>query len=117
WYAAAKVFLEAAGRAYADAHGLSVIAARLGWCPRTPKHVEELRATDWGPDVYLSPGDAGRFFADAVQAPAEIRFAVLFATSKPVREVVYDLDEARRVVGYEPRDRWPEGIEVVTGGG
>jgi nucleoside-diphosphate-sugar epimerase len=115
WYAAAKVFLEAAGRAYAAAHGLSVIAARLGWCPRTPEHVEELRATAWGPDVYLSPGDAGRFFAQAVQAPADIRFAVVFATSRPVREVVYDMDEARRLLGYEPRDVWPEGIEVVTG--
>ena len=29
WYACAKVFLEAAGRSYAEAHGLSVIAARL----------------------------------------------------------------------------------------
>jgi nucleoside-diphosphate-sugar epimerase len=117
WYAAAKAFLEAAGRAYVEAHGMSVIAARLGWCPRTPEHVEELRGTDWGPDVYLSPGDAGRFFACAVQAPADLRFAIVYATSKPVREQVYDLDEVRRLLGYEPRDTWPEGIEVVTGGG
>jgi nucleoside-diphosphate-sugar epimerase len=116
WYAAAKVFLEAAGRAYADAHGISVLAARLGWCPRTRGQVEELRATAWGPDVYLSPGDAGRFFACAVQAPADIRFAVVYATSKPVRETVYDPDEVRRLVGYEPHDVWPEGIEVITGG-
>src|ERR1700674_194950 len=33
WYAATKLFQEAAGRAFADGHGLSVIAARLGWCP------------------------------------------------------------------------------------
>ena len=69
WYAATKVFQEAAGRAYAEAHGMSVIAARLGWCPRTREHAEELAATDWGPDVYLSPGDAGRFFALAAEAP------------------------------------------------
>ena len=43
WYAAAKVFLEAAGRAYADAHGLSVIVARLGWCPRTVEQVQEMK--------------------------------------------------------------------------
>jgi uronate dehydrogenase len=116
WYAAAKLFLEAAGRAYAEVHGISVIAARLGWCPRTPAHVEELRATAWGPDVYLSPGDAGRFFASAVQAPADTRFAIVYATSKPVRELVYDHEEVRRLLGYEPRDVWPEGIEVVTGG-
>ncbi len=117
WYAAGKAFLEAAGRAYAEAHGMSVIAVRLGWCPRTPEHVAELRATDWGPDVYLSPGDAGRFFGCAVQAPPDLRYAILYATSKPVRERVYDLDEARRLIGYEPHDTWPEGVEVVTAGG
>src|SRR5947209_4171804 len=79
WYAAAKMFLEAAGRSFAEKFGMSVIVARLGWCPRTLDHVEELRQTPWGPDVYLSPGDAGRFFACAVRAPADLRFAVIYA--------------------------------------
>jgi nucleoside-diphosphate-sugar epimerase len=114
WYAATKVFQEAAGRALAEGHGLSVIAARLGWCPRNAEHVEELRRTDWGPDVYLSPGDAGRFFACAVEAPASIRFAVVYACSRPVREVLYDMGPAKKLLGYEPRDRWPEGIEGIV---
>jgi uronate dehydrogenase len=38
WYAVGKVFLEAAGRSYSELYGMSVIAARLGWCPRTPEH-------------------------------------------------------------------------------
>jgi uronate dehydrogenase len=111
WYAATKVFQEAAGRAFADAHGRSVIAARLGWCPRTKDHAEELAGTDWGPDVYLSPGDAGRFFALAVEAAADIRFAVVYAMSRPLREEVYDAGPARELVGYEARDMWPQGIE------
>jgi nucleoside-diphosphate-sugar epimerase len=111
WYAAAKLFQEAAGRAYAEGHGLSVVAGRLGWCPRTKEHAEELAATDWGPDVYLSPGDAGRFFACAVEAPADLRFAVVYACSRPVREVVYDPEPARRQLGYEPLDTWPDGLE------
>ena len=41
WYAATKAFMEAAGRAYSEAHGMSVIVARLGWCPRTPEQVQE----------------------------------------------------------------------------
>src|SRR5205085_4089213 len=94
WYAACKVFQEAAGRAYAEAHGLSVIAARLGWCPRSRDHAEELAATDWGPDVYLSAGDAGRFFALAAEAPADFRFAVVYACSRPPRQEVYDLRPA-----------------------
>ncbi len=115
WYAAAKVFLEAAGRAYCEAHGMSVIVARLGWCPRTPEQVEEMKALDWARDVYFSPADAGRFFACAVQAPETVRFATVFATSKPLGTVYHDLDEARRLLGYEPQDSWPQGLEEVVG--
>jgi nucleoside-diphosphate-sugar epimerase len=115
WYAAAKVFLEAAGRAYAETHGLSVIAARLGWCPRTPEQVREIAATEWAQDVYLSPADAGRFFACAVEASPDIRFAVVYATSRPRRIVRYDLDRTRHLLGYQPRDTWPDGIDLVHG--
>lgn len=111
WYAATKLFQEAAGRAFAKQHGMSVIAARLGWCPRDRVHVEELARTDWGPDVYLSPGDAGRFFVCAIEAPADLGFEIVYACSRPYRELVYDPSPAKHL-GYEPQDRWPEGIEL-----
>jgi nucleoside-diphosphate-sugar epimerase len=108
WYAAAKVFVEAAGKAFAESFGLSVIVARLGWCPRTADHARELAAIPWGPDVYLSPGDAGRFFACAVEAPAAVRHAVVYATSQPVQQALYDLEPARALLSFEPKDRWPD---------
>jgi hypothetical protein len=77
------MFLEGAGRAFADAFGMSVIAVRLGWCPRTKEQVEEITAADWAQDVYLSPNDAGRFFACAVEAATPISFAVCGAASAP----------------------------------
>jgi nucleoside-diphosphate-sugar epimerase len=113
WYAAAKVFLEAAGRMCAESHGMSVIAVRLGWVPRSREHVEELASIDWAKDVYLSPADAGRFFACAVEAPADIRFAIVYATSRPLHASMYDLDTARDLLGFEPRDRWPQGVEEL----
>jgi nucleoside-diphosphate-sugar epimerase len=113
WYAATKCFLEGAGRAYAESHGGSVIAVRLGWCPRTPEQAREIAATDWARDVYLSPGDAGRFFAGAVEAPASIRYAVVYACSKPQRRETYDLEPARLLTGYEPGDTWPQGVEEM----
>jgi nucleoside-diphosphate-sugar epimerase len=116
WYAAAKMFLEAAGRAFADGFGMSVIAVRLGWCPRTKEQVEEIAATDWAQDVYLSPNDAGRFFACAVETPTPISFAVVYATSKPVHFLRYDLETTKKLTGYEPSEKWPAGIEVVVGG-
>jgi len=115
WYAVAKLFLEGAGRSYAELHGHSVIAVRLGWCPRSREHAEELARTEWGPDVYLSPGDAGRFFACAVAAPLSIRYAVVYAMSRPVRRLLHDMTPARDLFGYEPRDTWPEGIEEIVG--
>lgn len=114
WYAAAKVFLEAAGRMCAEKHGMSVLVVRLGWVPRSREHVEELAALDWAKDVYLSPGDAGRFFACAVEAPADLRYAIVYATSRPLRAGMYDLETATKLLGFEPRDRWPEGIEDMA---
>jgi len=116
WYAAAKLFLEGAGRAFAEKFGMEVIAVRLGWCPRTPEQVEEIRATEWAQDVYLSPNDAGRFFACAAQAPLKVKYAVVYATSKPKR-LMYDLETTKKLVGFEPVESWPQGIEVVLGGG
>lgn len=112
WYAAAKMFLEAAGRAFAEKFGMEVIVVRLGWCPRTPEQVEEIRAEQWAQDVYLSPSDAGRFFACAAEATLTQKFAVVYATSRPKR-VMYDLETTKRLLGYEPREAWPQGIEVV----
>jgi hypothetical protein len=117
WYAACKVFLEAAGRAFAEGHHINVIVARLGWCPRNRDHVKELAATPWGPDVYLSPGDAGRFFAGAVEATMNTRFMVVNVCSKPVRQSQYDLGPAKQLIGFEPQDRWPQGVEVIVGPG
>jgi len=111
WYAATKLFQEAAGRAFAAQYGIAVIAVRLGWCPRDKAHATELGQTEWGPEVYLSPGDAGRFFACAVGAPADLRFQVVYAGSRPARRVIYDPTPARELLGYEPRDTWPEGVD------
>jgi uronate dehydrogenase len=111
WYAATKLFQEAAGRAFAAQYGLTVIAVRLGWVPRDRGQVEELGQTEWGPDVYFSPGDAGRFFACAVRAELNGRFEVVYAMSRPARRVIYDPAPARELLGFEPRDTWPEGVE------
>jgi nucleoside-diphosphate-sugar epimerase len=116
WYAATKMFQEAAGRAFAEMYGISVIVARLGWCPRSSAQIEELVPTVWALDVYLSPGDAGRFFASAVDAPLDIRYLVVYPTSRPVQTTYYDLSGARQFLGYEPQDTWPQGVEDMMPG-
>jgi hypothetical protein len=99
------VFLEALGQAYARQHGMQVLAVRLGWCLR-PGQEEEFRQTEVGPDVYLSPGDAGRFFVQAVTVPELPSYAVVYCTSRPARRTLHDLSETKRLLGYEPQDTW-----------
>lgn len=109
WYAAAKVFAEAIGQSYSETHGLSVIAARLGWCPR-PGQEKEIAALEWARDLYLSPGDAGRFFYAAAHAPLALRFTVVYATSRHIHLPRFDLGPTKALLGWEPQEQWPDGL-------
>ncbi len=113
-YALTKLWAEDIGEMYARVYGLSVIAARLGWLPRSKAHAEELLASPLGTDVYLSHTDAGRFFTACVEAEFESsRYEVLFATSKPVNKPRIDLTRTEDVVGYQAQDTWPAGQPFV----
>jgi nucleoside-diphosphate-sugar epimerase len=111
WYAATKVFAEAAGEAYARTHSMDVLAVRLGSVPRSVEQVKEICASELSQDVYLSPADAGRFFVAAIEANAAFGFEVVFATSRPGKIWRFDPEPAKRLLGYEPQDRWPDGLE------
>ena len=113
WYGSAKVLAEVAGQVYAYVHGLCVIVARLGWCPRNQRHAEQLAGDEFGRDVYLSPRDAGRFFACAVESPTDLDYFVVFATSKPVSKVRFDLSKTKKLLGFVPTDTWPQGTEIL----
>jgi len=115
WYAATKMFMEAIGRSFAEIHGISVIVARLGWCPRTREQVDEIAASELFRDVYFSPGDVGHFFACAVEAPAEVRHAVVYGASRPVTQPRFDMSSAAKLLRYEPQEHWPQGVEIITG--
>jgi len=115
WYAATKMFMEAAGRSYSEIYGMSVIVARLGWCPRTRAQAEEIAASELFRDIYFSPGDVGRFFACAVEAPMGLRYAVVYAASRPITMSRFDMSSAGKLLGYEPAETWPQGIGVVLG--
>ncbi len=110
-YACTKVFLEALGQVYSRVHGISILAVRLGRCPRDAGQVAEIRGDERGQDVYLSSGDAGRFFAATVEAAKLPPFAVLYATSRFTHKLRYDLTTCRDLLGWEPREQWPAGIE------
>jgi uronate dehydrogenase len=108
-YAVTKLFAESIGRMYATVHKLSVLVVRLAWVVRTPEEVDRMVRMGAQP-MYTSRGDAGRFFAAGVEAEA-IDYKIVYASSKPTADAVgVDLEPARKLLGYEPRDTFPEGL-------
>jgi nucleoside-diphosphate-sugar epimerase len=112
WYACTKVFLEAIGEAYAKQGFFSVVAARLGFCPRDADQAAEVARLDRNQDVYLSPRDAGRFFATAAttERPAG-SFDIVYALSRPKYQIRFDPTPAEHLFGFKPQDTWPEGMD------
>ena len=107
-YACTKVLMEAMGGVYARNHGLDVLSVRLGWCPRDAGQVAEIAADPDAQDVYLSPADAGSFFERA--ANAEWRgHHVVYATSRHLHRLCYDLAPTTRLLGWVPNENWPTG--------
>lgn len=110
-YGLTKVWAEQMGEMYARCHGLSVIAIRVAWMVRDAseaKRIVELGMTR----AYLSRGDVARCFAQAVEVP-DVDFAVVYAVG-PEGGELYDMEPARRLLGFEPEDRWPAGADFVS---
>jgi uronate dehydrogenase len=111
-YALTKVWAEEMGMMVARVHGLSVVNVRIGWLPRNPKEADAVKASKIGPDCFFSHADAQRFYERVVEAenPGPGEAVTIFATSKPKSIERMDLEPARRILGYEPQDVWPNGL-------
>jgi uronate dehydrogenase len=107
-YGLTKLWAEQMGAMYARRFGMSVIAVRIAWFVRNSEEAAHMNEID-RPNFYLSGPDAGRFFSLAVEAEG-IEFAVLYAASRG-GENLWDMEPARCLIGYEARDRWPEGFD------
>lgn len=116
-YALTKVWAESMARMYSRRWGMETIGVRIGWFVRNvveARHIIEHQAVH----SYLSRDDACRFFAAAVEASiprpidADERAAahVLYAVSYNGGRPSVDLEPARRVIAYEPRDSFPDGL-------
>lgn len=97
-YGASKVWGEALGRHYADAHGLSVICLRIGHVTAADRPV---RPRDFS--VWCSQRDITRMIELCVDAPADLRFDIFFVTSRNWWGY-RDLEHGRKVLGFEPLD-------------
>lgn len=118
-YALTKVWNEVMGDMYARVYNLSVINVRIGWLPRNRGEAERLAQSGGrGKNVFLSHEDAKLFHERCVESPnpAPGESVTLFATSIPTEQARLDLELARKVIGYEPQDVWPQGLPYSVEG-
>jgi nucleoside-diphosphate-sugar epimerase len=106
-YALTKAWAEQMGSMYARCYGLGVISVRIAWMVRDVTEARRLHEAHLE-DLYLSRRDVARFMALAVEA-GELPFTVLYAASRG-GERHWDMEPARRLIGYEARDRFPDGL-------
>jgi uronate dehydrogenase len=97
-YGVSKVWGEALGRHYSDAHGISVICVRIG---RVHAEDRPLSARDFS--VWCSQRDIVRLLEHAVAAPESVRYDIVFGTSRN-RWGYRDLEHPHAVLGWEPLD-------------
>ncbi|RPH83257.1 MAG: NAD(P)-dependent oxidoreductase [Candidatus Rokuibacteriota bacterium] len=97
-YAVSKIFGEALGQYYAEAHGIEVVVVRLGTVGREDRPGRDPRSfVSW-----LSHRDLAHLTERALEAPG-VEYEIVFGASDNTWKI-YDTPRARTVLGYAPRD-------------
>ena len=105
-YAAGKLFGERLGKCHAEAHGLEVIAVRIGWMlrgtPNEPSYIPPERG-DWFRLMWLSDRDFCQLMERCLDAVLPRKFVIVNGMSANTG-MAWDLASTREILGYEPRD-------------
>ncbi|MFH1570000.1 MAG: NAD(P)-dependent oxidoreductase [Gemmatimonadota bacterium] len=106
-YASTKVFNESLCRTYAHGHGMSCLAIRIGWVV-----AEDRPPNRRALDIWCSQRDIGGLIRACVDAPEEVRFAIFYGMSSN-RTGWVDLENARQLLGFVPRDRAEDYLDQI----
>jgi uronate dehydrogenase len=104
-YGSAKLFGERLGRCFAAAHGLEVVAVRIGWVQPGENRPEDIPPERglWFRLMWLSNRDYCHLMERCIVAELPERFVVVNGMSNNTG-MRWDLEDAHRILGYQPRD-------------
>lgn len=104
-YAAAKLFGERLGRTYALSRGMQVVAVRIGWVFRDANRPKDLpiERGHWFAKMWLSNRDFCRLMECCLTAELQEPYLLVNGMSNN-RDMRWDLEPVRRLLGYEPQD-------------
>jgi arylformamidase len=105
-YGSAKLFGERLGKCYAESHGMETVAVRIGWVlrggPNEPGRLPRERG-EWFRLMWLSDRDYLHLMDRCLLADLPEKFVVVNGMSAN-GGMPWDLEPARRVLGYDPQD-------------
>jgi uronate dehydrogenase len=107
-YGISKVTGEVIGEMYSRRFGIAVVSVRLGWFVRNQAEADAMASLPMGKRIYISHDDAKDFYVRAIERPG-IEHAVVYVTSLNSEDSAFDLEPARRIFGYAPKDTFPSG--------
>ena len=104
-YGAAKLFGERLGKAYAEIHGLSVIAVRIGWVQHGANRAEDIPRDrgDWFRLMWLSDRDYCHLMELCITAHVPAPFVVVNGMSANTG-MRWDIASTKLLLDYEPQD-------------
>jgi NAD+ dependent glucose-6-phosphate dehydrogenase len=103
-YGASKLFMECYGSAVAQRSGMSVLSLRIGYCqPGENRPGPHMGFGRWGQEMWLGNRDWEQAVVKSVTS-AFHGSAVLNIVSRN-DGMRWDLEEARRTIGYEPEEQ------------
>ena len=102
-YAVSKLFGEHLGKLYSEQRGLSFIGLRIGWMipENDPTVMRGTSAEEYMRAMFLSHRDCVQAHRRALEVDA--RYMLAYVVSDNGRRV-FDLEETRTLLGYEPQD-------------
>jgi uronate dehydrogenase len=104
-YGSAKLFGERLGRCYAEMHGMSVLAVRIGWVRPGANRAQDIppEYVDWFRLMWLSNRDYCQLMERCINADPALGFAIVNGMSANTG-MRWDIERTRRLIGYEPQD-------------
>ncbi|MCX8277280.1 MAG: NAD(P)-dependent oxidoreductase [Dehalococcoidia bacterium] len=97
-YSVSKMFNENLGRMYSELHDISIICIRIG-----KVEIDNVPLNARNASVWCSHRDILQMIDKAVNAPEDLKYALVFACSdNPTR--YRDIEHAKTVLGFVPQD-------------
>lgn len=113
-YGASKLFMERYGLAVAARTGMTFLALRIGYCqPGENRPGPQMAFGRWGQEMWLGNRDWDQAVVRAVTSPFR-GSAVINVVSRNLG-MRWDLDEARRTIGYVPEEEHRPRMTLVSG--